>query len=158
MLEVTRSSILSPEESMQNIKLAKEAALKAASEMGNQSSEEHINGGKTTKGLSAAVERELDKSEIPEAISEKNGECKDQKARKKELAASSPSRGITPALSEETNTNLTKFAEAVTLETRRDSEDVTLQLPTHKEVETNPTSPLPWYYIDLQQQTHNMMT
>ena len=33
MLAVTRSSLLSPEESIQNVKLAKEAALKAVSEM-----------------------------------------------------------------------------------------------------------------------------
>ena len=42
-----------------------------------------------------------------------------------------------------------EVATGVVLETRQDSEDVTLQLPTHKEVETKPTSPLPWYYIHI---------
>ena len=102
MLEATRNSILSPEESMQNIKLAKEAAQKAVSAMRNQDSEEH----KTAAAQAS----------------------KPQQSNKKE-----------------------ELAVAVASETRQDSEDVTLQLSTHKEVETKPTSPLPlpWYYIDL---------
>ena len=101
MLEATRNSILSPEESLQNIKLAKEAAQKAVSAMRKQGSEEY----KTAAQAS-----------------------KPQQSNKKE-----------------------EVAAAVASETRQDSEDVTLQLPTQKEVETRPIAPLPWYYTDLQQ-------
>jgi len=100
MLEATRNSILSPEESLQNIKLAKEAAQKAVSAMRKQGSEEY----KTAAQAS-----------------------KPQQSNKKE-----------------------EVAAAVASETPQDSEDVTLQLPTQKEVETRPIAPLPWYYIDLQ--------
>ena len=102
MLEVTKNSILSPEESMQNIKLAKEAARKAISEMESQSSEEYKTAAQASK---------------PQGSN-----------KKKEVVT------------------------AVASETRQDSEDVTLRLPTHKEVETKSTTPLPWYYIDLSKQ------
>ena len=100
MLLATIDSALTDEQVEQNIKLAKEAASKAVSEMYSS------------------------------------------------MGSSSPSRGITLALSEEANTNITKkeVVTAVDSETRQDSEDVTLQLSTHKEVECKSAAPLPWYY------------
>ena len=96
ILQETKESVLSPKESMQNLKLAKDV-----SEMESQRSEEHM---KTSAQTS-----------------------KPQQTNEKE-----------------------ELAEAVTLETRRDSDNIALKPPSHKQIETKSTAPLPWYYIDLQ--------
>ena len=58
-IAATKNSFLSPEESTENAKLAKEAALKAASEMTRQSSEEHIKTAAQALGLEKAVSKAL---------------------------------------------------------------------------------------------------
>lgn len=59
-IAATKNSVLSIEESTENAKLAKEAALKAASGMiGDQSSEEHIKTAAQALGLEKAVSKAL---------------------------------------------------------------------------------------------------
>ena len=127
MLEETMDSVLSIEEAFLYVAQAKEVVRKE-------------------------ILQETKESVLSPKESKQNPKLAKEAARKTvtEMKRSEEYKTAARASNPQQSNKKEEVAETVTLETRQDSEDVTLQLPTPKEVEAKPTAPLPWYYTDLQ--------